>query len=819
MNERRATRKELRPMGGHRSGRLWLAVLVAMATVSAVGVVVPLSGRGVAAGAASGCTADGNGGCLVTLPCPPGQSADCPTIDVAPNTNMADGQYVYVTAKGLDPTTSIRVAFCSALGSSSDPVCLSGIWQTQYVLPTAVPVTKNTVTGNLTSISFPVFSDPAGQGNQALPGTDLVNASGKQSPFYCDNSANPCEIVVTDEPGQGNNTGNGPTITAANSAVVPIQFAASAAGCPSSAPEIQVDSAFSLEHFIPAAVDATCATSDGVVALNTSNDDASVVKDFASGGTQVAFVDNASDPSQLASLLGTSYAYIPVALSGTSESFLAGASTQGQNFPINNYNLTPNMVAGLITSLYQQPAGSYTQPPKPKYTLSDNLVAALAAATPPVTCAELAGCPSTKGKVKQFLYMQKYDAFDMLNPVPVGNFGPATFGSFNSNVASGSSYQATSWLCAAPNTPFTVQVTETGQSDPVPVTIQDTNTAATTLTTAPIGSTIWPPFPGATWVYPDCHGYSAFPALSATADNYGPAQSPAFQARAMRKWCYGGTVLPEPPNAQDPCAAFGLMDTSEAQFYGLSTASLENAAGTFVAPTVSSLEAAAAAFTPCASGDLSCPLGTYTNDYTNTDPAAYPMANLTYAIVPTSKLSHDQGTAIKHFLTNIVNFSHSGALPAGYAPLPDSIYQAAIAAIGSDLSIAPAPPTTTTTTTTSPVAGGTSPADTSGTSSDGGFSTTVDTVPSDTSGQGVALPLSASDTAGGPGGSTAKSPVVAPPASIPTGFLLVGLSATTRFLLPAIVILALGSLAAGLMLLYGPGAAARRRTRSDGEPA
>jgi hypothetical protein len=813
---RRAPR--LRGLLGRRSLRLWLVLVVAIAAVSFVGATAPVSSHSATAGASTPCADDGNGGCLVTLPCPVGQTTDCPTIDVAPNTNMNDGQYVYITATNFDPTGSIRVAVCSAVGSTTDPSCLSGVWEGQYLLPTAVPVTANPSTKNLTSLSYPVFADPAGQGNNQIPARDLVNTVGAVPNFNCDNASSPCEVVVTYEPGQGNNTGNGPTITATNSAVVPITFATAAAGCPTSDPQVQVDSAFSLEHFIPSAVEATCAQSNGVVALNTANDDASVINDFVTpGGSTISFVDNASDPSQLAALLGRSYAYIPVALSGTTESFLAGASNQGQNFPINRYKLTPNMVAGLITSLYQVPIGNYSQPPKPKYTLADNLVSALAAANPPVTCAVLTGCPATKAKFKQFLYMQKYDAFDLLNPVPSGDYGPATFGSFNSNVASGSSFQATSWLCHAPNTPFTVPVDEVGHSAPVDVTVTDPNVSGSTLTTAPNGSSIWPPYPNASWVYPDCHGYSAFPALSATANNYGPAQSPAFQAKAMRNWCFGGTVLPQPPSPQNPCAAFGLMDTSEAQFYGLSSASIENASGNFVAPTVASLEAAASGFTPCPAADLSCPSGTYRSNYGDTNPAAYPMANITYAVVPTSTLSHDKGTAVKNLLTNLVTFSHSGAVPAGYAPLPDSIYTAALAAISTDISVEAAPPTTTTTTTTTATTS--APVSSAGGSSNSADPSGQDTSSLSTTSPTSQLPLSASDPpAANPNGSP-TTPVAAPPASIPTSFLLVGLSATTRFLLPAIAVLALGSLLGGLLMLFGPGVSTRRRRNEAGGPS
>ena len=803
-----------------RSLRLWLVLVVAMASVSVLGATAPLSARTSTAGASTPCAADGNGGCLVTLPCATGQTV-CPTIDVSPNSNLADGQYVYVTAKNFDPTGSIRVAFCAANTSPTDPSCLNGNWENQYVLPTAVPVINDPLTENLTSLSYPVFSDPAGQGNSLIPAYDLVNKIGKVPDFNCDNTTNPCELVVTYEPGQGAAAGNGPTITATNSAVVPLNYAATAAGCPASDTQVQVDSAFSLEHFVPAAVEATCTGKNGVVALNTATDDTSVVNDFATGGTTISFVDNASDPAQTASLLGKAYAYIPIALSGTTESFLAGESDQGQNFPINDFKLTPNMVSGLITSLYQSPIGNPTvnqSKPKFVYNLADNLSASLAAATPPVTCAQLAGCPSTKSKKIQFEYMAKYNAFDLLNPVPAGDYSPQTFGSFNSNVASGSSYQATQWLCNAPDSTFQVPVDEVGHSSPVQVSIKDGNVAADTLTTPPLGSSIWPPYPNAPWVYPDCHGYSAFPALSATANNYGPAQSPAFQAKAMRSWCYGGSVLPQPPNPQDPCAAFGLMDTSEAQFYGLSTAAVENASGNFVAPTTAALEAAATAFTPCPTGDLSCPEGTYTIDYGDTDPAAYPMANITYAIVPTGTLSHDEGTAVKDLLTNLVTYSHSGALPAGYAPLPTALYTAAMTDIGNDITVAPAPPTTTTTTTASHGSSTTTTTYSSGSNQSGsGYSSNSSNF-SNTSGQS-ALPLTSS-SGGSSGGSgsgpgSAKTPVVAPPASIPTGFLLVGLSATTRFLLPAIVLLALGSLVGGLLLLLGPGATRRRRL--DGE--
>ena len=774
-------------MSARKSLRIWLVLFVALAGVSVVGATVPLSSRASTAGATTPCSADGTGGCLVTLPCPAGQTTNCPSIDVAPNTGLNDGEYVYITTRNFDATGSVRVAFCSAEGSSTDPNCANGNWESLVIAPTTVPVSDTPSTDNLTTLSYPVFLDPSGEGNLPVPAHDLVNKDPQQAGFNCDNAPDPCELVVTEEPGRGNDAGAGPTITASNSAVIPIGYAAQAQGCPSSDAQIPVASSFSAEHFIPAAVEATCDQANGVVALNTSTDDQSVLSSYIGGGSTIALVDNATDLDQEAALLGKAYAYIPIALSGTAESFLAGESVSGLNFPINSYELTPDMVAGLLTSDYQEPAGSGSitgTTAKPQFPGADNLTTALEKASPPVDCAQIQGCPSTKSKTKQDVFDTALNSFEMLNVAPTGVIAPANLGSFDSSVASGSSYEATSWLCDAPNSPFDVPVNETGQVQPVMVKVTDPNLASTTLTSAP-GSSIWPPYPGATWVFPTCAGYLTLPALSATASDFSEAQNPSFQAKAMRGWCFGGGVLPQPQDSSDPCAAFGLMDTSEAQFYGLSSASLENASGNFVPPTTASLEAAANDLTPCPDDNLSCPAGTYSVSFANTDPNVYAMPNITYAIVPTATQTYDQGTAIKNLLTNLVTYSHSSAVPAGYAPLPTSIYQTALTDISNDISIAPAPPTPTTTTTTtasgSISSSSTSSPSTGSSSSSGsgsGYVSSEGSTGATSSPLSSELPLTDAGSTGGSTtgtGSTVKTPVVAPPATIPTGFLLVGL--------------------------------------------
>ncbi len=108
----------------------------------------------------------------------------------------------------------------------------------------------------------------------------------------------------------------------------------------------------SLEHFLPAAVASTCSGTGGVVALNTATDNQTIASDLSSGGADLGFVDDPADPNFQASLTSTKqqYTYIPVAVSATVVASLASAAGSGVGFPLPASNLTPNMLAGLITT-------------------------------------------------------------------------------------------------------------------------------------------------------------------------------------------------------------------------------------------------------------------------------------------------------------------------------------------------------------------------------------------------------------------------------------------------------------------------------------
>jgi hypothetical protein len=319
--------------------------------------------------------------------------------------------------------------------------------------------------------------------------------------------------------------------------------------------------------------------------------------------------------------------------------------------------------------------------------------------------------------------------------------------------------------------------------------------------------------PTAVWPFPStCKGISTIPgigALTSSDISFGLAQQPSGQARDIRTWAYSDPAAFVPGPGVLPRVAFGVMDTSESSYYGLNDASVQNASGAFVAPTAASLEAAANDLKPCGADDLTCPPNTYAVDYGNTDPAAYPMPVVTYAVVDKTPQPAAAATTLKNLLTNLVSFSHTGSLPFGYAPMPTAMYQAAISEINSAVV---AQPTTTKKPTTTPTTSG-SPTGGSSTNGSDGFSGASSTDFSST------LPLSGSaGTAGNGGangggkGSSGTSPA-SNGSSLPTGLLLVSLAEATRFLLPAIVLLALASLIGGSLLLFGPGA--RRRRESE----
>lgn len=126
-------------------------------------------------------------------------------------------------------------------------------------------------------------------------------------------------------------------------------------------------------------------------------------------------------------------------------------------------------------------------------------------------------------------------------------------------------------------------------------------------------------------------------------------------------------------------ALLAVVDAATAVRYGLPTASLLNAAHQYVAPTNASLLAGAAAMKPSAVA------GVLAADPSATDPAAYPLTALSYAVASPSTLDAAAGKEYAAFVRYAAGPGQQpgvgpGQLPFGMAPLPDPLRAQAIAA-------------------------------------------------------------------------------------------------------------------------------------------
>jgi hypothetical protein len=134
-----------------------------------------------------------------------------------------------------------------------------------------------------------------------------------------------------------------------------------------------------------------------------------------------------------------------------------------------------------------------------------------------------------------------------------------------------------------------------------------------------------------------------------------------------------------PRQAVTDQALIAVVDTATADRYGLQTAKLRNAAGQFVAPDDTGLRTGAAAM------KRSAVPGVLQPDPATKNAAAYPLTSLSYAVTSPPVLTQDAGRDYAKFLRYAVGAGQQpgdlpGQLPLGYVPLPDPLRQQALAA-------------------------------------------------------------------------------------------------------------------------------------------
>ncbi len=286
-----------------------------------------------------------------TIPanCPTDQY--CPTIVAQPTTNLASPQAVYLTLDNFFETTdSIYIQYCQDTQplSKKPPLCVA---QSDGELTNPQVVVKPFPATGSVSYAFQVLyiakgSTPFGG---VVPGTKTTGS------FLCD-AEDPCSIDVTDpflgKHGSASNVTPSPT----NTAVIPVSFAASDAGCPR-AEFTDTESEFGIDGLLAATASASCSGSHPQLTTNTDIDGPAAVDSFVQGVGQdlspLSFTDSPDSPDEQAALkpIAGKYALIPIGLSANVISFEAIAQGQ-QGFPDPDFDLTPNMAAGAITDYY-----------------------------------------------------------------------------------------------------------------------------------------------------------------------------------------------------------------------------------------------------------------------------------------------------------------------------------------------------------------------------------------------------------------------------------------------------------------------------------
>ena len=488
-------------------------------------------------------------------------------VDAGPTQNLGDTQWVYVNLYQFTPGTDVEIAYCTDTQSLSagPPLCVSS----GYVLSANPSPQYSTeiLTDGTQSLSFQVLDIDSS--NDPFQGQEPGDANVKGT-FYC-NAASPCSLDVIDS---GVNGLGEKTASPDNTAQFPMTFAQPFSGCGGSAASVTTESEYGIEFLLPIASAAACSRPVPTLAFNTAQDGLGAVQSLATGSAGVAFTDNPESSEQQAVLTGGNYKLIPVALTANVVGYKAEQEQGGILYPVSSFDLTPTMAAGVLTGVYGTPQSADE-----------------------VTCSESLGCPSFGGTV-----CTRKGKTTTCTPAPCpyhptdqkkGEVGACSlfaelnfqqdfsiaqqYESFVRSDDAGSVGLAFDWLCHAPVVPVTVDIPESSGT-PYVATYSDNMTAAQLIKdgfgtpTKPLTSCPnvdqYPPSPlGASVVYT---GY----------------EDPNEQDLKMLSYVEPGL------QGGNPNAAFATMNWSEALYYGLQLASLQNGGGAFVTPSATTLDAA-----------------------------------------------------------------------------------------------------------------------------------------------------------------------------------------------------------------------------------
>ena len=557
------------------------------------------------------------GDSCVTLPCSTGT---CPTVQAGPTHDLGTNpaQYAFVKLYNFPPGDEPEIAECTDIAPLSDsaPLC------SDSPPPLYAPIFSDG-TG---FISYQVVEDESGPGQTPISGEVLGDDAVKKT-FYCDNGPDLCSLVVFDQNIDGSSVPD-----AANTAVLPVTYAASTGGCPGATRQHRERlrdrraDRFRQPVRMHRQQQGDCLQHRPRFGIGRKR------SRRGSGPDRLYGRPRGTDEQSVLGGAKSHYALIPVAASAD----VVGFSADIQGFPPNNrtlypqanFELTPNMVAGMIADP----------------TIYDGVGAADLLAG--VKCLN-PGIPPPKK-------IDPCPGEEVLNSI--SGFQPEqSYVTYVRSDTAGVTDELLHWLCAAPD--HTVPIAGKNETE--------TDTAAQILE-----STKW----SDSSLDGTCPKTDQFPGL-ASPNVLDADLNPQNQAKALYSQVSQNAVPPRE-------AGFAVMNWYQALYFGLNPAALQNAAGQFVSPSAASIDAAIADAT-------TNPDGTLAFNYTDTsDASAYPEPVVLYAAVSTAPQPATQANAIKKVLDNVLALTASpgsASLPAGLAALPASLTSIAEADIAKDI--------------------------------------------------------------------------------------------------------------------------------------
>ena len=594
------------------------------------------------------------------------------TVTVAQTTNLVD-QVVRVTWANFTPSDTLWYDVLSTHYPVSVYQC-QGTDVTKQVqcAGTAEYNTLHSVNNSADTNLVNTFTSPDGTGYADI----AVRTSVTDSELGCDDS-HKCSIVVVPNWGGNDQPGTGTGDCSDHSAdfgsslgmserscawgdrlVVPISFSRGPTVCDSGNPNFNSSGSPMLQRAVDLWRSSLCAgTNADRVSYNSGVNEYAARTDFMNGRTDMGFT------TQPATIGTRKFAYAPMAVSGVSIAYYVDNANTGK--PITNLKLNARLVAKMLTQSY-------------------SMTSSCPASGTQIPCSpEVTGNPSSILTDPEFLALNPdYQLWDYATPISTGTFPLVVQGD------SDLTYELTRWVQSDPQ----AHAFLTGAPDPWGMRVNKYY-LPTSSPKYPISSftandpgqihhlhigaadgcdsnfacdawgaqALWNPISGLDHISQKLLG--AVPSSVAQLAACDPS-------KVVNGFCSNHPA--DPPQDVGQRGIFAVVPEADAAAYQFPTAALATTDGHFVQPTTDSMTAAMSSMHTNSDGV------TQQVDHSKSNPDAYPLTMVDYAMVPTCGVASSKATKISQFLGYVgsdagqVYGGLPGQLAPGFAALTDA---------------------------------------------------------------------------------------------------------------------------------------------------